>query len=233
MPRGAARAVNPQAPACSAALRPDGDRAAFRGRGRGAGRRAFPARFRRAAPRRTKGFARSVRLKPNGADACRPSSGQRRQNYPSNRTPRPPAGVSAVGHKRPSALQKKDRGKLPPARCNIDRARGAHVRGCELLRDPRVIRAVLHYRPQCIIGTQKHDISKVRRNTFVLRRFRRSVTLTSDCVTPVRRADSLGNLSHKPSLNLWMPNLPACELGDDLDVLIMSDIPDICVPIMH
>jgi hypothetical protein len=26
-----------------------------------------------------------------------------------------------------------------------DRARGAHVRGCELLRDPRVVRAVLHY----------------------------------------------------------------------------------------
>jgi hypothetical protein len=26
-----------------------------------------------------------------------------------------------------------------------DRARGAHVRGCELLRDPRVIRAVLHF----------------------------------------------------------------------------------------
>src|SRR5215470_7647863 len=26
-----------------------------------------------------------------------------------------------------------------------DRARGAHVRGCELLRDPRVVRAVLHF----------------------------------------------------------------------------------------
>jgi hypothetical protein len=77
--------------------------------------------------------------------------------------------------------------------------------------------------PQCIIGTQKHDISKVRRNTFVLRRFRRSV----------RRVGSLGTLSHKPSLNLWMANLPARELGDHLDVLVMSGIPDICVPIMH
>ena len=26
-----------------------------------------------------------------------------------------------------------------------DRARGAHVRGCELLRDPRVVRAILHF----------------------------------------------------------------------------------------
>jgi len=54
-----------------------------------------------------------------------------------------------------------------------------------------------------------------------------------DCATPVRRVDSLGNLSQKPSLNLWMANLHARELGDDLDVLVMSDIPDICVPIMH
>ena len=30
-----------------------------------------------------------------------------------------------------------------------------------------------------------------------------------------------------------MANLHARELGDDLDVLVMSDIPDICVPIMH
>ena len=46
----------PQAAACSAALRPDGDRAAFRGRGEGAERRAFPARFRWPAARRTKGM---------------------------------------------------------------------------------------------------------------------------------------------------------------------------------
>ena len=26
-----------------------------------------------------------------------------------------------------------------------DRARGAHVRGCELLRDPRVVRAIIHF----------------------------------------------------------------------------------------
>ncbi len=26
-----------------------------------------------------------------------------------------------------------------------DRARGAHVRGCELMRDPRVLRAILHF----------------------------------------------------------------------------------------
>src|SRR5262249_47823960 len=26
-----------------------------------------------------------------------------------------------------------------------DRARGAHVRGCELMRDPRVVRAILHF----------------------------------------------------------------------------------------
>jgi hypothetical protein len=45
----------------SAALRPDGDRAAFRGQG-GVGTKGVPARFRRAAPRRTKGLlARSVR----------------------------------------------------------------------------------------------------------------------------------------------------------------------------
>jgi hypothetical protein len=85
-------------------------------------------------------------------------------------------------------------------------------------------------RLQCIIGTQKHDISKLRPTAFVLRW---SVTFTSDCVTPVRRVGSFGNLSHKPSLNLWMANLPARELGDHLDVLVMSGIPDICVRIMH
>jgi hypothetical protein len=51
--------------------------------------------------------------------------------------------------------------------------------------------------PQCIIGTRKHDISKLRRNALVLSRFRWSVTLTSDCATPVRRVDSLGTLSQK------------------------------------
>jgi hypothetical protein len=44
---------------CSAVLRPDGDRAAFRGRGRGSGRRAFRPRFRRPAARRTKGWDES------------------------------------------------------------------------------------------------------------------------------------------------------------------------------
>jgi len=44
---GADRAAQPQAGYCSAALRPDGDRAAVRGRGEGVGTKGVPIRFRR------------------------------------------------------------------------------------------------------------------------------------------------------------------------------------------
>jgi hypothetical protein len=39
-------------------------------------------------------------------------------------------------------------------------------------------------------------------------------SLHSMLFIPVRRIGSLGNLSHKPSLNLWMANLAARELRD-------------------
>jgi hypothetical protein len=43
-----------------------------------------------------------------------------------------------------------------------DRARGAHVRGCELLRDPRVVRAVLHYSALALARARGEAIRKLR-----------------------------------------------------------------------
>jgi hypothetical protein len=64
---GAANAVNAASAACSAALRPNGDRAAFRGRGADEGR---PGKISRAAPRRTKGWLEASGLEARqGGDA--------------------------------------------------------------------------------------------------------------------------------------------------------------------
>jgi hypothetical protein len=43
-----------------------------------------------------------------------------------------------------------------------DRARGAHVRGCELLRDPRVIRAILHFSALALARARGEAIEKLR-----------------------------------------------------------------------
>ena len=43
-----------------------------------------------------------------------------------------------------------------------DRARGAHVRGCELLRDPRVIRAILHFSALELARAQREAIENLR-----------------------------------------------------------------------
>jgi hypothetical protein len=43
-----------------------------------------------------------------------------------------------------------------------DRARGAHVRGCELLRDPRVVRAVLHYSALALARARGEAIQNLR-----------------------------------------------------------------------
>jgi hypothetical protein len=43
-----------------------------------------------------------------------------------------------------------------------DRARGAHVRGCELLRDPRVIRAILHFSALALARAQREAIENLR-----------------------------------------------------------------------
>jgi hypothetical protein len=43
-----------------------------------------------------------------------------------------------------------------------DRARGAHVRGCELLRDPRVIRAILHFGALALAKARGDAIGKLR-----------------------------------------------------------------------
>jgi hypothetical protein len=43
-----------------------------------------------------------------------------------------------------------------------DRARGAHVRGCELLRDPRVVRAVLHFGALALAKARGEAIKSLR-----------------------------------------------------------------------
>jgi hypothetical protein len=53
-----------------------------------------------------------------------------------------------------------------------DRARGAHVRGCELLRDPRIVRAVLHFGALALARARGeaieslHELAKDRRDTW-------------------------------------------------------------------
>jgi hypothetical protein len=44
-----------------------------------------------------------------------------------------------------------------------DHARGAHVRGCELMRDPRVIRAILHFGALAIRQARVDALEKFRR----------------------------------------------------------------------
>jgi hypothetical protein len=44
-----------------------------------------------------------------------------------------------------------------------DRARGAHVRGCELLRDPRVVRAVLHFSGLALARARGEAIETLRK----------------------------------------------------------------------
>ena len=44
-----------------------------------------------------------------------------------------------------------------------DRSRAAHVRGCELLRDPRVIRAIVHFGSLELMKAQAEAASKLRR----------------------------------------------------------------------
>jgi hypothetical protein len=44
-----------------------------------------------------------------------------------------------------------------------DRARGAHVRGCELLRDPRVIRAILHFSALALARARGEAIESLRK----------------------------------------------------------------------
>jgi hypothetical protein len=43
-----------------------------------------------------------------------------------------------------------------------DRARGAHVRGCELMRDPRVVRAILHFGALALAKARGEAIGKLR-----------------------------------------------------------------------
>jgi hypothetical protein len=43
-----------------------------------------------------------------------------------------------------------------------DRARGAHVRGCELLRDPRVVRAILHFGALALARARGEAIESLR-----------------------------------------------------------------------
>lgn len=43
-----------------------------------------------------------------------------------------------------------------------DRARGAHVRGCELMRDPRVVRAILHFSALAVSRARADAIEKLR-----------------------------------------------------------------------
>src|SRR5262249_34686944 len=43
-----------------------------------------------------------------------------------------------------------------------DRARGAHVRGCELMRDPRVLRAILHFGGVALSKARGDAIEKLR-----------------------------------------------------------------------
>ena len=43
-----------------------------------------------------------------------------------------------------------------------DRSRGAHVRGCELLRDPRVIRAIVHFSSLELVKAQAEATSRLR-----------------------------------------------------------------------
>lgn len=43
-----------------------------------------------------------------------------------------------------------------------DRSRGAHVRGCELLRDPRVIRAIVHFSSLELVKAQAEATRELR-----------------------------------------------------------------------
>jgi len=65
------------------------------------------------------------------------------------------------------------------------------------------------------------------------RRSGNPVTQTGENVTAARSRGGLCNLSLKPLLNPWMANAPIHEMGDGLDVHVVSNYPDICVPIMH
>jgi len=76
------------------------------------------------------------------------------------------------------------------------------------------------------------------RRACLLHRWQRTRGRGAGCHSNERLCDNgaeggLCNLSLKPSINLWMASPPARELRDDLDVHVVSRIPDICVPIMH
>jgi hypothetical protein len=43
-----------------------------------------------------------------------------------------------------------------------DRARGAHVRGCELMRDPRVVQAILHFSALALSRARADATEKLR-----------------------------------------------------------------------
>jgi hypothetical protein len=43
-----------------------------------------------------------------------------------------------------------------------DRARGAHARGCELIRDPRVVRAILHFSALAVSRARADAIERLR-----------------------------------------------------------------------
>jgi hypothetical protein len=43
-----------------------------------------------------------------------------------------------------------------------DRARGAHVRGCELMRDPRVVQAILHFGALALARARGEAIARLR-----------------------------------------------------------------------
>ena len=59
----------------------------------------------------------------------------------------------------------------------------------------------------------------------------RAVTQTSDYVTAAQRGRrSLQSVTLEPSLNLWTANPLTHELDDNLDVHVVSEMSDICVP---
>ncbi len=77
-----------------------------------------------------------------------------------------------------------------------DRSRAAHVRGCELLRDPRVIRAVVHFGGLELAEAQALTTKRLRLladgDTFLSRQDRAEIrNLTTDLAQLARRADRL------------------------------------------
>lgn len=63
-----------------------------------------------------------------------------------------------------------------------DRGRAAHVRGCELLRDPRVIRAIVHFSSLELVKAQAEATSRLRsfadsRNKYLDGRTIRDLTI--------------------------------------------------------